>query len=303
MPTMLMGPANTSGRVDETFIYIVGISAVLLVLVTACMIYFVIRYNRKRHPQAEEVKESVWLEIFWTVVPTLLALSRFYFGWVNFKYIRTPVKDAISVNVVASKWAWLFIYENGKRSDVLRVPVNKPVRLVLTSADVIHSLYIPAFRIKEDCVPGIKTYLGFNANETGTYDIFCTEYCGVGHSQMLSKVVVMQIEEFEKWIEAADVAGPANKGNKVLTDKGCLGCHSIDGSKKAGPSFKGLYGARETVITNGAERTVIADDAYIRNYVRHPNIDIVKGYQPIMPVIPVTDAELALLVEYIKTLK
>jgi cytochrome c oxidase subunit 2 len=300
---MLLGPANTSGKVDETFIYIVGISAVLLVIVTACMIFFVIRYNRKRHPRAEEVKENVWLEIFWTIVPTALALSMFYFGWVNFKYIRTPVKDAISINVIASKWSWLFIYENGKRSDVLRVPLNKPVRLVLTSADVIHSLYIPAFRIKEDCVPGIKTYLGFNANEVGKYDIFCTEYCGVGHSQMLSKVIVMPADEFGKWHEAAEAAGLVAKGQKVLRDKGCSGCHSIDGSRKAGPTLKGLYGARETVITDGRERIVTVDDVYIKNYVRKPNIDIVKGYQPIMPIIPITDEELNLLVEYIKTLK
>ena len=300
---MLTGPANTSGRVDETFLYIVGISVILLVLVTACMIYFVIRYNRKRHPQAEQVKENVWLEIFWTVVPTVLALSMFYFGWINFKYIRTPVGDAISINVVASKWSWLFIYESGKRSDVLRVPVNRPVRLVLTSTDVIHSMYIPAFRIKEDCVPGIKTYLAFTANETGSYDIFCTEYCGVGHSQMLSKVIVTTPEEFGRWYEASDASGVSKKGQALFRDKGCAGCHSIDGSRKAGPSFKGLYGSLETVITNGRERTVTVDGAYIKNYVRHPNVDIVKGYQPIMPVIPATDEEIEQLVEYIKTLK
>jgi cytochrome c oxidase subunit 2 len=183
------------------------------------------------------------------------------------------------------------------------VPLNKPVRLVLTSADVIHSLYIPAFRIKEDCVPGIKTYLGFNANEVGKYDIFCTEYCGVGHSQMLSKVIVMPADEFGKWHEAAEAAGLVAKGQKVLRDKGCSGCHSIDGSRKAGPTLKGLYGARETVITDGRERIVTVDDVYIKNYVRKPNIDIVKGYQPIMPIIPITDEELNLLVEYIKTLK
>jgi cytochrome c oxidase subunit 2 len=299
---MFFGPANSTGKVDEAFFYIVGISVMLLVLVTACMIFFVVRYNRKRHPQAEDIRERPWLEIAWTAIPTALALSMFYFGWVNFDYIRTPPKDAMTVDVTARQWSWLFEYPNGRRSDLLRVPVNRPVKLVLTSVDVIHSLYIPAFRIKEDCVPGMKTYLWFRAGEPGTYDIFCTEYCGEGHAHMLSKVIAMQQADYDAWYAAAE-AGTSTQGAQLLQSKGCLGCHSIDGSRKVGPTFKGLYGKKEIVVTAGKEREVTVDEAYMKYYILHPNVDIIKGYPPVMPAIPVTDEELTAIVEYVKTLK
>ena len=147
-----------------------------------------IRCNKERHPHPEHVKESMLLEVTWTVIPTILVILMFYFGWVDFEYIRNPPTDAMSVNVTARQWSWLFDYENGRQSDMLRVPAGKPVRLVMTSADVLHCLYIPAYRIKEDCVPGMKTHLWFTANAAGYYDIFCTEYCGVGHSHMRSKL-------------------------------------------------------------------------------------------------------------------
>ncbi len=300
---MFFGPAISTGKVDEAFFYIVGISVVLLVIVTIVMLVFVIKFNSKRHPDPEEVKDSLWLEIVWTAVPTALALSMFYFGWVNFEFIRTPPKNAMIINVISRQWSWLFVYGNGRKSDVLRVPLNKPVKLILMSEDVIHSLYIPAFRIKEDCVPGMKTYIWFNADEEGTYDIYCTEYCGVEHSHMLSKVIVMPVAEFDKWYSGAEAAGVAALGQKLVGEKGCLGCHSTDGSMKVGPTFKGLYGVKETVVTKGNEREVSVDDEYIKSYVRRPNVDIIKGYQPIMPLISVTDEELNAIVEYLKTLK
>jgi cytochrome c oxidase subunit II len=300
---MITGPANTTGRVDDTFFYIVGVSVILLVVVTACMIYFLIRYNRKRHPQPETIPEKLWLEVVWTVIPIVLALSMFYSGWINFKYIRTPADNGMTIKVFARKWTWLFVYDNNKQSDQLRVPVNEPVTLKMTSMDVIHSLYIPAFRIKEDVVPGLKTHLSFRATELGTYDLFCTEYCGLGHSHMLSKVVVMPADEFKSWLNATDVGGPPAKGLKIMEAKGCTGCHSLDGTTKIGPTFKGLYGSQQTVITKGEERSVTVDEGFIRAYVLTPNSDIIKGYQPIMPVIPVSDEEMNDIVEYIKTLK
>ncbi|HMK59758.1 MAG TPA: cytochrome c oxidase subunit II [Dissulfurispiraceae bacterium] len=300
---MFMGSALSTGKVDESFFYIVAIAVVLLVVVTITMIAFVVKYNRGKHPQPQEVKESLWLEVVWTVVPTILALSMFYYGWVNFDFIRTPPKDAMTVNVLGREWSWLFTYDNGKQSDVLRVPLKKPVKLILTSSDVIHSLYIPAFRIKEDCVPGMKTYLWFNADVAGTYDIFCTEYCGVGHSHMLSKVIVMPVGEYEKWYLATESGGLAAQGKKIAQEKGCLGCHSTDGSRMVGPSFKGLHGRAETVVTDGKERQVTVDEEFIGNYIKHPNVDIIKGYPPIMPTITFEEAEIKALVEYIKTVK
>ena len=300
---MFWGPANTTGKVDSAFLFIVAVSVALLLIVTFTMVFFLVRYNRKRHPQPEEVKESTALEIVWTVLPTVLVLLMFYYGWVNFDYIRNPPSNAMPVNVIARQWSWLFEYENGKKSDVLRVPVNKPVKLILTSMDVIHSLFIPAFRIKEDCVPGMKTHLWFNANETGTYDIFCTEYCGVGHSHMLSRVIVMPASDFESWYQVKTVTAKQDKGHALLDSKGCLGCHTVDGSPKIGPTFKGLFENKVTVLTDGKERVIIADETYLKRSIVEPHADIVKGYPPIMPAVILTGKELEELVEYLEDLK
>ena len=253
---MFLGPSNTAGKVEDAFLFIVVCCVVLLTLVTVTMIVFLIKYNRDRHARPERVKENVALEIAWTVIPTILVLFMFYFGWVDFDYIRNPPKDALAIDVTARQWSWLFEYTNGKQSDVLYVPLGKPVKLVLTSADVIHSLFIPAFRIKEDCVPGMKTHLWFTADETGSYDLFCTEYCGLGHSHMRSKVNVVSAENFARWLNTPEGKTPADLGPKILQAKGCLGCHSLDGSAKIGPTFKSLMGRRETVIAAGAEKEV-----------------------------------------------
>jgi cytochrome c oxidase subunit 2 len=299
---MLWGPANTTGKVDAAFIFIVAICVALLAIVTFAMVFFLIKYNRKRHPQHEEVRENLALEILWTVIPTILVMLMFYFGWVNFDYIRNAPSDAMPVNVIGRQWSWLFQYENGTQSYVLRVPVGKPVKLILTSQDVIHSFFIPAFRIKEDCVPGMKTHLWFNANETGTYEVFCTEYCGMEHSHMLSKVIVMPVGDFDRWYKSGQKV-PANRGYELLQSKGCLGCHTTDGTPKVGPTFKGLFGSKVTVLTNGREREIVADEEYLKRSVRQPGADIVKGFPNIMPTIPVTDDELETIIDYIETLK
>jgi cytochrome c oxidase subunit 2 len=227
----------------------------------------------------------------------------FYFGWVDFSYIRNPPENAMEVGVTARQWAWDFKYANGKESDTLRVPVGRPVKLVMTSLDVIHCLFIPAFRIKEDCVPGLTTHLWFNASERGTYELFCSEYCGVEHSHMRSRVVALNPEEFDAWYGAAEDKGPADGGLKLLKEKGCLGCHSLDGSKLAGPTFKGLSGKLQTVVRGGQEVGVTADEAYLKGAILDPNKDIVKGYQPIMPKLPLTDEEVGLIIAYLETLK
>jgi cytochrome c oxidase subunit 2 len=299
---IFLGPANTTGRVDSAFIVIVAMCVALLAIVTFFMVFFLIKYNRKNHPHHEEVRESLALEIIWTVVPTILVLLMFYFGWVNFDYIRHPPRGAMTVNVIARQWSWLFEYEDGKQSDVLRVPLGRPVKLILTSQDVIHSLFIPAFRIKEDCVPGMKTHLWFNANEAGAYNIFCTEYCGVGHSHMISKVIVMPASEFESWYQTRQ-ATLENKGYDLLKTKGCLGCHTVDGTKKIGPSFKGILGRTETVLTNGKEIQIIVDEKYLKRSVLQPGADVVKGYPNIMPTIKMADEELEAIINYIESLK
>ena len=300
---MISDISNTAAKIDLAFLYITGMSVVLLVLITSFMLYSIIRYNAKRHPRAEQSEGNVGTEIILTVIPVILVLVMFYLGWTNFSYIRNAPDDAMPVKVTGMMWSWQFEYKNGKQSDVLNVPLGKPVRLVLTSTDVIHSLYIPAFRIKEDAVPGLKTHMWFQANELGSYDIFCTEYCGTGHSHMRSKVVVMADNEFDKWYEAAEAGGEKDIGLKLLQSKGCLGCHTTDGTKKIGPTFKGIFGRNETVTTDGKEHEIVVDEAFLRKAVLQPGADLVKGYPNIMPKLPVTGEELDAIILTLKGLK
>lgn len=315
---MVTGWPNMTNPADDTFFFILGISLTLLVLNTGVMIYFLIRYSRKRNPDPEDVKESLLLEIVWTVVPTILVLAIFFVGWKGFQYMRTVPPDAMTVKVTARQWSWTFDYANGKESSVLRVPVRKPVKLLITSADVLHSLYIPAYRIKEDCVPGMETYLWFLPDELGSYDLFCSEYCGVGHSAMITKVEVVSEKDFDAWYQggrktAQAPAGkekklaesPARVGAELVQVKGCTACHSTDGTPKLGPTFKGVFGKKETVIRDGKERELTVDEAFIRQTLLQPELDRVKGFPPIMPSQKglLKDKELDAIIEYIKTLK
>jgi cytochrome c oxidase subunit 2 len=304
---MVHGWTNLSASVDNVFLFIVAISLALLAGVTIAMVWFAVRYSRKRHPRAESIEGNLTLEILWTVIPTLLVLAIFWVGWKGFVYQRTVPDDAMLVKVTARMWSWSFEYENGRTDSVLRVPLGKPVKLSITSADVLHSLFIPAFRVKEDCVPGMETYLWFRPDQAGDYDLFCSEYCGTGHSSMITKVHVLSEEDFARWYrgEGAPAAKAGPDGAKLFQEKGCGACHSVDGSPKIGPTLKGVSGHRVTVVTGGKEREIVADDAYLRRSLLDPAADVVKGFPPIMPSQKgqLSDAEIDALVEYLKTLK
>ena len=196
---MFSNASNFVEGVDLSFAVILGISVFFLVAITAVMIWFVIRYNRKRNPKPGQVKENYKLEVIWTVIPTLLVLVMFYYGWMGYQPMRDFPEDSIEINAVAQMWSWNFEYPNGKISDTLVVPIDKAVTLNLISRDVLHSLYIPAFRIKEDVVPGGKNKMWFIGQELGDYDIFCAEYCGDRHSYMLSKVYVLPEQDYTTW--------------------------------------------------------------------------------------------------------
>jgi cytochrome c oxidase subunit 2 len=317
---MVNGWPNLSSPADSVFFLTLGIAVTFLFVNTAVMIYFVIRYSRKRNPNAEEVKENLTIEVLWTVVPTILVLIIFFAGWKGFQYMRTVPNDAMPVKVIAREWSWTFDYENGKETNVLKVPLRKPIKLLITSADVLHSLYIPAYRIKEDCVPGMETHLWFLPDELGSYDLFCTEYCGVGHSSMITKVEVMSETDFEAWYRGEEKGGEATAktgvtgmksqeaphatGSKLLTVKGCLVCHTTDGTPKIGPTFKGVFGRKETVVRDGKEREIVVDEAFIKQTILQPEIDRVKGFPPIMPSQKglLKDDEIEAIIEYLKTL-
>ena len=191
--------ADLAGEVNNVFLVILAICVTLLLFITFLLVFFVIKYNSKRNVKPVNIKGNVPLEIIWTVVPIFLVLGIFYYGWVVYRTMRDVPKDAMNVNVTARMWSWSFKYENGVQTDTLYIPVAKPVKISLNALDVTHSFYVPAFRVKQDAVPGMETYLWFQPQVLGSYDVLCAEYCGERHSYMMSKVVVMNENDFNEW--------------------------------------------------------------------------------------------------------
>jgi cytochrome c oxidase subunit 2 len=301
-----MGASNFVEGVDLAFKIIFGISLFFLVGITTVMLYFVYRYDRKRHPKAVQIKDNNILEITWITIPLILVILMFYYGYVAFSPMRNVPKDAIPIKVIGKMWSWTFEYEGGKQSADLVVPLNKAVKLNLYSPDVIHSLYIPAFRIKEDVVPGKDNYMWFIAQQPGTYDILCTVYCGLRHSYMEAKAKVVPEAEYLAWLKALPEKSIEPAGLVILKKNACTGCHSIDGSKIVSTSFKGLYGKSEKIITDGKERSITVDDQYLKTSVYDPDKDLVVGYQKgIMKTYKgiVTEDEMTKIIDYLKSIK
>jgi len=301
---MFSNASNFVEGVDISFVVILGISVFFLVAITFVMVWFVIRYNRKRNSKPGKVKENHKLEIIWTVIPTILVLIMFYYGWMGYKPMRDFPKDAIQVKAIGQMWSWNFEYANGKVSDTLVVPKDKAVVLDLISRDVLHSLYIPAFRLKEDVIPGVENKMWFIGQELGDYNILCAEYCGDRHSYMLSKVYVVPEDEYTTWYN--DTTSSDHPGLQVIKRNACISCHSLDGSKLIGPSFKGVWGITETVVTDGVEREIVVNEEYVKKSIYEPNADVTKGYNPGL-MIPykdlISEEEANDIIEYLKTLK
>ncbi len=305
--------SNYVSTFDTAFYFITGISLLFLVGLTVLMLYYVYKYNKKRNKTATQIEGSNLLETTWTVIPTLLALAMFYFGWAGWKPMTKTPKDAINITSVARMWNFSFEYDNGKQSADLVVPVNTPVKINLVSLDVIHSLFIPAFRIKSDMVPGREKSMWFLPKSEGNYDLFCAEYCGLRHSYMNAIVKVMSKEKYDEWYgdttkvsSVAEVAAtPAAEGFAIMKTQGCIACHSSDGTKIVGPSYLNLYGKQQVVIRNGQEVTVTVDSAYIRQTILDPTYQVVKGYpKGIMQSYKgkVTDEDISKIIEYLKSL-
>ncbi len=308
-PTVWMPPESSTiaAKVDSVWDLVLWISVFFFVLVTALMVVFVVRYHGHRGTGSKPTRDhNTALEITWTVIPTLIVVVIFWVGFETYLDMATPPANAYQVSVTGQKWKWLFTYPNGYVDENLHVPVNTDISLLMTSEDVIHSFYVPAFRTKKDVVPGRYTRLWFNAKAPGEYQVFCAEYCGTNHSHMLAKVVVHEPGGFEKWLaEASNLHGrfpPAKVGEIFYNRFGCKQCHSLDGTTGIGPSFKGIYG-HEQKLQDGS--SVLVDENYIRESIMEPQAKVVAGFQPVMPTFKgrLKDQDITSIVEFIKSQK
>lgn len=304
---MFEGASNLAAGVDRTFILILAISIFFIVGITAFMIWTVFKYNRKKNQPAKQFTGSVTLEVIWTAIPLILVLVIFVYGWKGYAPMRKVPADAMKVTVIGRMWEYAFDYGGGKQSKILVLPFNKPVKLELRSEDVNHALFIPAFRVKEDIVPGYENYLWFIPEKKGEFDIFCTVYCGLQHSGMNTKTRIVEETEFKAWLDSLPVTGdiPDPEGLVLLKNTGCIACHSIDGAKLVGPTFKGIYGKKHAVVTDGEEKNIDVDDAYLTSSILDPNKDVVKGYNKgLMQAYgdKLTEAQIVLIIDYLKTL-
>ena len=299
---------------DHDYYVMHVIVTLLLLTVLLPMFWFIYKYSEKNHPievmPEKALIHHTGLEITWTLIPTAILMFIFYIGYDSLKNLRTMPANAMEVKVVGKMWSWTYIYPDGKITDKLYVPKGEDVVLNLTAPedDVLHSFWIPAFRTKEDVVPGRTTKLWFNANQVGSYDVECTEYCGDRHSYMLSKVVVIPKVEYTSWVNStlAYPGGPdlnsEPAGKTLLTNNGCLGCHSLEDMVLVGPGFKGIVD-REVATNNG---TLKSDYQYLKDAILDPDKDVVDGYSPgMMPSSQgvLSEKDIKDIVDYLKTIK
>jgi cytochrome c oxidase subunit 2 len=303
--------ATSTGIVDGALIYILALCVLLLFLIVFFMIYFLVRYRKTRNPVPSELPPSRLLEALWVAVPTLLVTTMFMYGLTGFRFLRSAPAGSLSVKVHARQWSWLFEYDNGKKSADLIVPLGRNVRCELISADVIHGFYVPAFHIQQDAVPGLKTFAWFNATTMGSYYILCSQYCGRKHSAMIAKLIVVPPDQFEAWRQGKKIqftgASYMNlpAGERLLFERGCISCHSLEGNPMVGPTFKGLFGSKVIVSSAGIVHTIVADSAYIHTSIVDPGADVVSGFPNTMPQAKdiLSEAEIAEIVNYLKGLK
>jgi cytochrome c oxidase subunit 2 len=291
-------------QTDQIYFVLLALSGAIILLVAALILIFSIRFRRgsKAKRGAMPRVMSRQIEIGWTSATLFLAL--FIFWWASSSQLSALVspKNALEIHVVAKQWMWKTQHSNGAREiNELHVPLATPVRLVMTSEDVIHSFFVPAFRMKKDVLPGRYTETWFRPTKIGTFHLFCAEYCGTEHSRMTGRIVVMQIEDYAQWLAAQPQGdGLSKEGETIFRARGCSGCHSQI-SKVHAPSLDGVFG-RKVPLADG--RTVDADEAYLRDSMLKPRQDVAAGYEPIMPSYAgiLTDGEIVSLTAYIRSL-
>ena len=293
-----------AARVDELFFFLVAVSTFFAALICVLIVVFAIKYRRRNEddrPQA--IPGNLRLEILWTTIPLALTMVTFVWGAKLFFVTYYPPSDALEITVVAKQWMWKVQHPEGQSEiDELHIPAGRPIKLVMTSQDVIHDFFVPAFRVKKDVLPGRYTTLWFEATKPGSYRLFCAQYCGTQHSGMVGRVVVMEPAEFQAWLGGgATGVSMASAGEKLFQRVGCATCHLPNDSGR-GPSLVGLF-ARKVQLQGG--RSVTADETYIRESILNPQAKVVAGFQPIMPTFKglVSEDGIMQILAYLKSLK
>lgn len=303
-----MPPAVTeiAGQFDNLYSFLLWMSLIGCAILLGGMIYFVVKYKRKTaNDKTPYISHNTFLEFVWSFIPLMLFLFVFAWGWYVYHQMRAMPENALEVHAFGRQWSWEFVYKSGKSTgNEFLVPVNTPVKLLMTSKDVLHSFYIPSMRIKQDVVPGRYTALWFNAEKLGDFHVFCTEYCGTSHSGMLAKMRVVTQAEYDAWIQENEEGMTlVEKGQKYYSDKGCVACHSVDGVAKVGPTWKGIFG-QEHEMDDGSK--VKVDENYLRESILVANAKTVKGYgKGVMPSYQgqLTEDQVNAMIEFIKSLK
>jgi cytochrome c oxidase subunit II len=296
--------STMAGRVDALYFALVGISAFFSVLIAGLIVYFAIKY-RRRSPDSvgAGIHGSLVLELAWSGLPFLITMGVFVWGASVFFAMSRPPDEALNIYVVGKQWMWKFQHLDGQREiNELHVPVGRPVKMIMTSEDVIHDFFVPAFRVKADVIPGRYTSIWFQPTKPGRYHLFCAEYCGTRHSGMIGQVVVMDPSEYQTWLSGGSPEGSlASAGAKLFADLACNTCHRPDAQGR-GPVLEGLFG---NTVTLQSGETMAVDEAYVRESILTPSARIAAGFQPIMPTFQgiVTEEQLLELIEYVKSLK
>lgn len=298
-------------EVDHLYGFLLVSSFISFIILIGGMIYFVFKYRRKSsNDKTAYITHNNTLEFLWSFIPFVIFMVVFAWGWFIYHKMRSAPANSFEVQVYGQKWNWTFQYKSGKVSiGELYVPAGVPVKLILTSRDVIHSFFVPAFRIKQDAVPGRYSSLWFEAPNPGVYQVFCTEYCGAAHSSMLAKVHVLPRNEFEAWLSGDPIPGAkplslSDQGKGLFASVGCVACHNVDSkSVKVGPSLLGIFGEKQ-VMSDGL--TITVDEQYVRESILNPQAKIVKGFEGQRMLSyqgQLKEEQLAALVEYVKSLK